>query len=751
MVEEVIEAAALRFAGFVDDFASSRLHGWAVDRGRPDHAACLAVFAGNRLVGVCRADIVRQDLAALMPGEGRHGFECLLQEAAFDGDGLDVFAISHDVFRRLTGAEASDLDGSASVAWSAFQHAFEGSYDRIPDMNDNSIGLRDLRARLGGTPSKDRAGSAGVVLVEIGDLVAFHRAHVRGTGIQRVLCGLIDALSEMAGADDVEFCLLSQRPGVVNIVDTPSLKQLVSNLLGGGLNREDLDRTLMSLEGTARARRTGAADIVFIAGAFWIHEHLDRGLVRMREQGTRLGLLVHDLIPFTHPHLVSSATRRAFTAPALVALPQFDLVVTTSAFVAGQARSILANEVGRKPAIWTVPLPHLSIAKAFDERPAGEAMRATSSSYPANEPFVLCVCTIEVRKNHMLLYRVWAGLLRKHGAGAVPRLVLVGRWGWDVDEFRRSLETSDYLDGHVIVLSDLGDDALAGLYRRCLFTVFPSFAEGWGLPVGESLVAGKLCIASRATAIPEVGGDLCAYFDPHDVIDAFTAIERPILDRAWLSDRERGIAAAFCPRSWADTSSHLLRGLRDARTAPHPDGAEAGSRRGLVFSAADIIDFTRPLQGDDGMPWRMKGAASVLATGWHPLGTQGARAYARESTIAIATDMEPGAEIAILLRLAGTGRERPCCLRVEAGKDAAVVTIVGKGQRWSELRGVVGPSGVLRIAIAGFSEGAFTPDAGEVAFTLLAIGIFDSAACDLLAAYRRITSLPAMASIAAVV
>ena len=60
------------------------------------------------------------------------------------------------------------------------------------------------------------------------------------------------------------------------------------------------------------------------------------------------------------------------------------------------------------------------------------------------------------------------------------------------------------------------DVELALLYRKCLLTMFPSLAEGWGLPVGESLAYGKICIASRAGAIPEVGGELVDYVDPYD-------------------------------------------------------------------------------------------------------------------------------------------------------------------------------------------------------------------------------------------
>ena len=548
---ETANSATPRFTGFIDDFASGRLYGWAVDRHRIDHDACLAVFVGGRLAGTCRANILRPDLISLMPGEGRHGFECVLDESASETGPVEVLVVDLAVYRSLTepgGLVGGDEGPTTSVA---FRNAFVGLYGEITDLNDDSRGLRAFHMDRKAAPAQGKVDSSRTIFVEVGDLIAFHRAHIRVTGIQRVLCGLIDAVSMMGGTDDVEFCLLSQRPGAIDVVDKGLLGRLVSTLLGDNATREGLDELLGALERGADARVTRATDTLLIAGAFWIHDRLDRSLARMLDQGTVLGLLVHDLIPLTHPHLVSAATASAFVAPAIKALPLFNFLITTSAFVAGQARSLLANEVGRVPAIWTTPLPHRSIATASGDHVVARFLPEAVLGSVAGGPFVLCVCTIEARKNHMLLYRVWAGLLRKYGGEAVPRLVLVGRWGWDAEEFRRALEGSDNLDGRIVVLSDVGDEMPSpNSTERCLFTIFPSFAEGWGLPVGESLAAGKVCIASRATAIPEVGGEFCAYFDPHDVLDAFTAIERPILDQAIGFPTANGeIAAAFRPRS----------------------------------------------------------------------------------------------------------------------------------------------------------------------------------------------------------
>ena len=67
------------------------------------------------------------------------------------------------------------------------------------------------------------------------------------------------------------------------------------------------------------------------------------------------------------------------------------------------------------------------------------------------------------------------------------------------------------------ILDDAGDDELAWLYAHCCWTLYPSFYEGWGLPLSESLMHGKLCLASNAASLPEAGQGLARHLDPHDI------------------------------------------------------------------------------------------------------------------------------------------------------------------------------------------------------------------------------------------
>jgi glycosyltransferase involved in cell wall biosynthesis len=184
-------------------------------------------------------------------------------------------------------------------------------------------------------------------------------------------------------------------------------------------------------------------------------------------------------------------------------------------------------------------------------------------SFP--QRYVLFVATIEIRKNHRLLVRVWRRLLERRGADAVPVLIFAGQIGWLVDDLLGDLTESNYLGGKIVLMPGLSDAELCQAYRSCLFTVFPSLCEGWGLPIAESLAHGKFCVASNRAPIPEVVGDFIDYFDPSDDDDALAKIER-LLDPGYLTAREARLRAEYHPRTWADCVHGLIGKLESTGT-----------------------------------------------------------------------------------------------------------------------------------------------------------------------------------------
>ena len=174
--------------------------------------------------------------------------------------------------------------------------------------------------------------------------------------------------------------------------------------------------------------------------------------------------------------------------------------------------------------------------------------------------FCLMVGTIEIRKNHLLLIKVWQRLIEKLGSKC-PILVFVGRPGWLAEEALSWLKANNPEITKIHWLPHCYDSQLNWLYQNCLFTLYPSIYEGWGLPVTESLTHGKFCIASQASSIPEAGGNFCEYHDPLSEEECFRLVKTYCDNRELLKKKTDFIKSNFKPTTWADSAESLLLAL----------------------------------------------------------------------------------------------------------------------------------------------------------------------------------------------
>jgi glycosyltransferase involved in cell wall biosynthesis len=291
-------------------------------------------------------------------------------------------------------------------------------------------------------------------------------------------------------------------------------------------------------------------DILVSLGAPWGVPHYMRHVAEAkRRSGIKYAILVHDLIPIEYESFVEQQHVMQFRNWLEDAITLADVVLTVSQ----HSRDVLARLA---PTIgWR--LPRVAVVRpgsGLNDQPIER--NQTTIRFPPR--YVLYVSTIEIRKNHRLLVNVWRRLLQQYGADFVPALIFVGKLGWRIDDLLAELAASNYLDGKIMLVSDLSDAELRECYRSCLFTVFPSLCEGWGLPIAESLAHGKFCVASNRTSIPEVGGGLIDYFDPANEDDAFTKIEHLLLDPDYLTEREAQLRTEYRPRTWADCVRELV-------------------------------------------------------------------------------------------------------------------------------------------------------------------------------------------------
>ena len=339
---------------------------------------------------------------------------------------------------------------------------------------------------------------------------------------------------------------------------------------------------------------TVAGDVLLVLGSPWFHPFYADMVARARDTwGMRVALLIYDIIPLLRPEWCDENLVARFGLWARAMLPLADTLLTISQ---ASAHDIVrfADRLHLKLRAQPSPIPigtgfsqpvGRPDAAAAGAAPTGavatrrDAGGARTDRLPPPGSYVLLVSTIEARKNHALLFRVWRRLLDELPADRVPTLVFAGKVGWLVADLMQQLQNAHCLDGKILLIENAQDGELERLYQGCLFTVFPSFYEGWGLPVTESLSFGRPCIISNSSALPEAGGTLARYFDPENGGEAFHVIRRAIEDldgtRAWA---ER-VAAEFRPVSWDESARAILRLIDHGRSRmklPEPAPSQSG-------------------------------------------------------------------------------------------------------------------------------------------------------------------------------
>lgn len=453
---------------------------------------------------------------------------------------------------------------------------------------------------------------------DVGDLIRFFQSASRPTGIQRLSFETYRALWALAGeSGEVRFCHRSGAAGGFKAIHFPALEAAIlaastipvsvgpgyraevarpASRLGRAARRLPVQYR-MPLGQMARAARAGVGaageliraigaglrpgngaggviggqafalngdDVCFgpgdwfvSLGVSWETPYSAAFLSGLRAGGTRFAMLAYDLIPELFPEWCAQSTVRQFSVWLDESVPLADLMFAISRHTADDLVACMARRE-----VWIPPPVVLSVGSHEVVREAGAPL--------LEAPYVLMVGTIEVRKNHSGMLRVWRRLLQDMPEGRVPELVFAGKVGWLTDDLMQQLENAGWLGGKIRFVESPSDAALARLYRHCLFCVFPSFYEGWGLPVTESLSHGKMVAASNRSAIREAGGGFCAYFDPENTGEMCAVIRGLIEAPERVAAMEARIAEEFYPAGWDETAAALLEGLRTQRIAPCP-------------------------------------------------------------------------------------------------------------------------------------------------------------------------------------
>jgi glycosyltransferase involved in cell wall biosynthesis len=314
------------------------------------------------------------------------------------------------------------------------------------------------------------------------------------------------------------------------------------------------------------------------------HRMLERQgpIEEMRRAGAAFVPLIHDIIPVTHPEYARAGQaekhrRRMASAGALS-----DGVIVNSEATAEALRPWMQGGARTAP-ILVAPLgigtgaPHPAAPAAAHDEP----------------PYFVSLGTIEPRKNHLLLLHLWRDMAAARGAAA-PRLVIVGRRGWENENIVDILERCTALDGLVQEAGQLSDRQVTALVRGARALLFPSFAEGYGLPLAEALALGTPAVCSDLPALREVGAAVPEYLDPLDGAAWRDAVQDYAAPGSPRRDAQLARMSAWRAPTWEEHFA-LVDDLLAQVTAPR---ALAGAAAAAAAMPAQAALPTRPA------PWR---------------------------------------------------------------------------------------------------------------------------------------------------
>ena len=274
-----------------------------------------------------------------------------------------------------------------------------------------------------------------------------------------------------------------------------------------------------------------------------------------------LAPIVHDLIPIQFPFWFNDGYAPVFERNLAVLLAASSRILAIS--------ENTRRDIETFAVIWDLYIPAVQVFREGDsiEIPGIEPTVSNDGKLVeiqallGSAPFALTVGAIHTRKNHKLLYDVWVRLAAALG-DRCPHLILVGGVAWNGHEVERTIRSDVRIKKLIHIVEDVDENVLAWLYSNCVLTLYPSQYEGWGLPVGESLRFGKICIASKTSSIPEIALDSTDLIDPLDFNAWYTTVLFYVGSESARAQRQLEIRDRFRATEWLDAARSIIDLLR---------------------------------------------------------------------------------------------------------------------------------------------------------------------------------------------
>ncbi len=332
------------------------------------------------------------------------------------------------------------------------------------------------------------------ILLDVTRLVAFRWSGGCPTGIDRVCIAYLEHYATRAHA-------VFQFRGFFRVLDARQSDRLFALLARRTVNFRSRFLPI------ATQALTRASARVTEKGKFYINaSHTDFDLAShiewVRSSNLRSIYLIHDLIPISHS---SHCRPRAVTrhlGRVVNSLRHATGIIVNSDHTRDELVNFANTNGHRIPPIVSAPL-------------GGAKLPSVHPAADVQDRYFLCIGTIEPRKNHKMLLRVWQRMARRSG-NAIPRLIVIGRWGAQSKEVRAFIRRDAALARHVTILDHCSDAEMADWIAGARAVLLPTRAEGYGLPLVEAMAMGAPVVASDLPAFRQIGKGIPLLLDPDD-------------------------------------------------------------------------------------------------------------------------------------------------------------------------------------------------------------------------------------------
>lgn len=312
--------------------------------------------------------------------------------------------------------------------------------------------------------------------------------------------------------------------------------------------------TQLSMQGNQKIEfRSG--DMLFIPwGEWWDGSFTDRLERAHNEQGVQLVQIIHDVATTVWPQFFEPVGVRPTEYNARI-VPIASLVLCVSQNTKRELVGWLEQE--------GLNVPKIEVFRLGDDIRAGNPTKPAEEAFTKSglqgDDFLLCVGTIEAKKNHALFYYVYK-LASARGI-ELPRLAIVGRRGWHTENIYDMMTRDPEVCDKFVFLHNVSDDELVWLFDHAKFSVLPSFHEGWGIPIAESLNRGLPCACSNTSSMVEIAEGIVEHFSPASPEECLAIIQK-LLDPKEL-EVARTRTQQYQPFTWDASFKQVMAYLEE--------------------------------------------------------------------------------------------------------------------------------------------------------------------------------------------